>query len=454
MKRSPKTVKNKPLEKDKPFFSKAENGESFFSKPGDNTLQRQPVDTKAKDTAPVAPVADACKNSSTPESKWANDNPGQVFGVEDRSDGKSQSNELIFWNYCVGEAAMRSAHRERLNEVADRWVELLKKDSDLKVKLQGAASTSGNADSNKALAAERATIIRDFLIAKNIPGSRIVIDTTSTPRSMAPETSPENQARNRRVELFLFRSTPVVNKLPPWVDVQVENLLIGQQGVPTPKPTFNEKDNFFARNHFSMAASADITLTSLGGTRVGFSQVLTRDTLMAQYSDNAGRTLLLDYANCNLLPCKDLENATSHFALDGLSMSNTGPGTTKGKVAIRDRPGAVFPLHYPDSKTGPFHLTHYFWLMDFTVVLGVREMGAFIPLNHAFWSVAGSENVDVKKKTVNGMAPISVTGDWQQGAPPGLNLEAIYAGPTCRYVRRSEQVTGRANVCKPIETMV
>ncbi|MGF6929665.1 outer membrane protein OmpA-like peptidoglycan-associated protein [Chitinophaga sp. W2I13] len=453
MKKSPKNVKNKQAENDKPFFSKAENGESFFSKPGDNTLQLQPADAKAKDAAPAAAVADACKASSTPESKWANDNPGQVFGVEDTSAGKSESNELIFWNYCVGEAAMRAAHRERLNEVADRWVEILKKDGALKVKLQGAASTSGNVDSNKALAAERAGIIRDFLIAKKIPDSRIVIDNTSTPRSMAPETSPENQARNRRVELFLFRSTPVVNKLPPWVDVQVQNLFIGQQGVPTPKPTFNEKDNFFARNHFSMKASADITLTSLGGTGVGFSQVLTRDTLMAQYSDNAGRTLLLDYGNCNLLPCKDLENATSHFAIDGLSMFNSGPGTTQGKVAIRDRPGAAFPLHYPDSKTGPFHLTNYFWLMDFTVILGVREMGAFIPLNHAFWSVAGSEDVNIKQKSVSGMAPISVVSDWQPGMAPGMNLEAIYAGPTCRYVRRSEQFSARENVCKPNETI-
>jgi outer membrane protein OmpA-like peptidoglycan-associated protein len=453
MKRSPKTAKNKTAEKDQPFFSKAENGESFFSKPGDNTLQLQPADTKAKDTAPAAPVADACKTSNTPESKWANDNPGKIYGVEDEAAGKTQSNELIFWNYCVGEAAMRSAHLERLNEVADRWVEILKKDSDLKVKLQGAASTSGNADSNKALSAQRAAIIRDFLIAKKIPGSRIVADTTSSPRSLAPETSPENQARNRRVELFLFRSTPVVNKLPPWVDVEVRNLIIGQQGVPTPKPTFNEKENFFARNHFSMAASADITLTSLGGTGVGFSQVLTRDTLMAQYSDNAGRTMLLDYANCNLLPCKDLENATSHFALDGLSMFNAGPGTTNGRIAIRDRPGAVFPLHYPDAKSGPFHLTNYFWMMDFTVILGVREMGAFIPLNHAFWSVAASEDVNIKKKSVSGMAPISVVSDWQSGMAPGLNLEAIYAGPTCRYVRRSEHFAGQGNVCKPNQTI-
>ncbi|SEW51368.1 OmpA family protein [Chitinophaga arvensicola] len=451
MKKHPKNLNNKQAESDKPFFSKAEGGDSFFSKAPDSTLQKQPADTKAKDTANAA-VADACKSDKTPEAKWASDNPGKIFGVEDTSAGKASSNELIFWNYCVGETDMRDAHRQRLNEVGDRWVELLKKDSSLQVKLQGAASTSGNADSNKALAGQRAAVIRDFLIAKKIPANRIVIDSTTSPRSLAPETSPENQARNRRVELFLFRPTPVVSKLPPWVDVDVQNLIIKQQGIPTPKPTFNEADNFFARTHFSMAASADITLTSLGGTGVGFTQILTRDTLMAQYSDNAGRTMLLDYANCNLLPCKDLENATSGFAIDGLSMFNSGPGTTKGKIGLRDRPGAVFPLHYPDAKKGPFHLTHYFWLMNFAVVLGVREMGAFIPLNHAFWSVTGSENVDIKKKQTSGLAPISIIGDWQPGMAPGLDLEAIYGGPTCRYVRRSESNNGQG-VCVPNQTI-
>lgn len=90
--------------------------------------------------------------------------------------------------------------------------------------------------------------------------------------------------------------------------------------------------------------------------------------------------------------------------------------------------------------------------MNFAVVLGVREMGAFIPLNHAFWSVTGSEEVDIKKKQTSGLSPISVVGDWQPGMAPGLDLEAIYAGPTCRYVRRSESNTGQG-VCVPNQTI-
>lgn len=443
-KKSPNTSPHQ-AEPQPSFFSKPGGDNAFFSGPA--PIQLQPKDKKDAE----APVVDACKNSNSAEASWATTHPGGVFGVEDNLKGPKASDELIFWNYCVGESAMRTAHRQRLNETADRWVKLLQQDTSLKVKLQGAASTSGNADANKALALERAQVIRDFLISKKIPAGRIEIDDVSTPRSLAPETSPDNMARNRRVELYLFRPTPVVNKLPPWVDVDIQHLQISQPAK-AGDLEFDPAGNSFVRTHFGMAASADITLTSLGGTGVGFSQVLYEDTLMAQYRDpKTGQQLVLDYGNCNLLPCKDLNDATSQFSVDSTSLFLAAPGSVTGAISMSDRPGAVFPLKYPDAK-GAFELNHYFWLMRFVVILGAREMGAFIPLRHAFWNVVAQEDVDVSHRTTNGLSPISIIGAWQNGMAPGFDLEAIYAGPTCRYVRRSEQSDNKVNVCRPMVT--
>jgi outer membrane protein OmpA-like peptidoglycan-associated protein len=440
------------------FFLRKGEGGSFFKSTdtpffGDNAAGAPNLQKQAD--ASNTSVVDTCKNTSTAEAQWASQNPGKIFGVEDAVEGSQNSNEFIFWNYCVGEATMRDAHKKRLQEIAARWLQLLSKDASLKVKILGSASSSGNADSNKALSLERANGIKNFLISQQIPANRIVIDTTTAPRSLAPETSPENMARNRRVEFFLFKSTPIVSTLPPWVDVDVKNLVIKKPKRATPSPVFNFSDNTFARVHPAMEASADITLTSLGGTGVGFAQVLYDTKRMAQYNvPNGNTSLLLNYGNCEQVPCKDSLNATSDFAIDDRSLFLNKPGTASKKIAISDRPGTVFPIHHPDAKKGPFELTNYFWMMRFVVVLGAKEMGAFIPLHHAFWDVTASEAVNVSKKKVTGLAPVSLIGDWVAGAPPGFNLQSIFEGPTCRFATRGMQIGNAENVCRPMETLI
>lgn len=183
--------------------------------------------------------------------------------------------------------------------------------------------------------------------------------------------------------------------------------------------------------------------------------MLTVDERIGLYvSEQDGSELLLDYGRCNtVLPCRDVEDAASMYSVDSKSLFLANTGSASGTVGTSDRPGTVFPIRYPDPTKGPFKLSRYFWKMDFDLILGIRSLGLFMPLQSATWSLAAAEDVDVDKKTTTGLSPISVHQSFSPASAAGKKgeLDAAFAGPTCRLMARSREVSPAELPCRPVE---
>ena len=119
---------------------------------------------------------DTCSDSSSDEARWAGQNEGKVFKSGDKS---SEPNEVILWNYCVGEK-----HYEKNIVIASkrktpRWKKLVVGDS--KSPLLGLFQRTFRA--RPAQAAIRtltkklpwnAQAVKEFLEGEGIPGLFII----------------------------------------------------------------------------------------------------------------------------------------------------------------------------------------------------------------------------------------------------------------------------------------
>jgi outer membrane protein OmpA-like peptidoglycan-associated protein len=402
---------------------------------------------------------DTCLDSSSDEARWAGQNEGKIFKS---GDNPKEPTEAILWNFCVGESQLREQHRLSLKQDAARWKGLLVGTGktpatrpDLRIKVQGTASASGSKAGNEKIALDRAQALKSFLESEGIPGSFINIEGLGSKLPLADETSAENMARNRRVELFFFTPTVTADITGALVAATVNKISIGKPSGGVPPPSFRKSANMFSRVHFAMTASADVELTGFSGDSIGFYQLLTGDQRMALYtSEKDGSELLLDYGRCNtVLPCRDVLDATSSFSIDDRSLVLASTGSASGTVRISDRPGTGFPMRYPDPVRGPFVLSRYFWKMDFDLILGVRSGSLFMPLQAAAWSLAAAENVDVAKQTTAGMAPVSVHQSFAPVSAAGKKneMDKAFASQTCRLMARSREVAPEELPCRPIE---
>jgi hypothetical protein len=403
---------------------------------------------------------DTCLDSSSDEARWAGQNEGKIFKS---GDNPKEPTEAILWNFCVGESRLREQHRLSLKHDTARWKGLLvgtgktpATRSDLRIKIKGTASASGNKAGNEKIALDRAQALKSFLESEGIPGSFITIEGLGSKFPLADETSAENMARNRRVELFFFTPTVTADITGALVAATVNKISMGKPSVGMPPPSFRKSANMFSRVHFAMTASADVELTGFSGDSIGFYQLLTGDQRIGLYtSEKDGSELLLDYGRCNtVLPCRDVLDATSSFSIDDRSLVLANTGSASGTVRISDRPGTGFAMRYPDPVQGPFVLSRYFWKMDFDLILGVRSGSLFMPLQSAAWSLAAAENVDVAKQTTAGMAPISVHQSFAPASAAGKKneMDKAFASQTCRLMARSREVAPEELPCRPVET--
>ncbi len=403
---------------------------------------------------------DTCLDSSSDEARWAGQNEGKIFKS---GDNPKEPTEAILWNFCVGENQLREQHRLSLKQDTARWKGMLAGSGktpatrpDLRIKIQGTASASGSKAGNEKIALDRAQAVKTFLESEGIPASFITITGLGAKFPLADETSPENMARNRRVELFFFVPTVTADITGALVAANVNRIKIGKPSGGVPPPSFRKSANMFSRVHFAMAAEADVDLTGFGGDSIGFYQLLTGDQRIGLYtSEKDGSELLLDYGRCNtVLPCRDVLDATSSFSIDNRSLVLASTGSASGTVRISDRPGTGFPMRYPDPVRGPFVLSRYFWKMDFDLILGVRSASLFMPLQAAAWSLAAAENVDVAKQTTTGMAPISVHQSFVPVSAAGKKdeMDKAFVSQTCRLMARSREVAPEELPCRPVET--
>lgn len=97
-----------------------------------------------------------------------------------------------------------AAIKPELRQVLDTFSNGLKQDnSGMVVRIVGHTDSSGSDAINNPLSKERADSVKDFLSDRGVPASRIETIGRGEREPIASNDTPEGQAKNRRVEIFL-----------------------------------------------------------------------------------------------------------------------------------------------------------------------------------------------------------------------------------------------------------
>jgi outer membrane protein OmpA-like peptidoglycan-associated protein len=100
----------------------------------------------------------------------------------------------------TGKAIIKESSYASLDELAG----LLQKKPSFKLKIDGHTDNTGSASLNKTLSKKRAEAARTYLVGKGVDGSRIMPNGYGKDRPVAPNTTAEGRAQNRRVEFTII----------------------------------------------------------------------------------------------------------------------------------------------------------------------------------------------------------------------------------------------------------
>jgi len=103
-------------------------------------------------------------------------------------------------NFDTDKATLKADGQEVINEIAA----VLKANPTLKLSVEGHTDNTGTPDKNKKLSVNRATTVMNYLVAIGIPKANLKATGYGAEKPLAPNTSDENKAKNRRVELVKF----------------------------------------------------------------------------------------------------------------------------------------------------------------------------------------------------------------------------------------------------------
>jgi outer membrane protein OmpA-like peptidoglycan-associated protein len=88
-----------------------------------------------------------------------------------------------------------------LNEIAD----VLNRNKNIRrVEIQGHTDNTGTREINRRLSQDRADAVRGWLVKHGIAGSRLTAKGYGATRPLAPNVTPANRARNRRVQFLIL----------------------------------------------------------------------------------------------------------------------------------------------------------------------------------------------------------------------------------------------------------
>jgi outer membrane protein OmpA-like peptidoglycan-associated protein len=130
-----------------------------------------------------------------PERDWERASPA---GRVDRRYGPGGEVEaLILWNFAVDSASLKGEHTRELDGLASRV------GATHRLAITGYASSTGGASENQSLSEQRARAVRNRLASSGVPQSNLYIDGEGENHPWVPNTTGENMAKNRRVEITL-----------------------------------------------------------------------------------------------------------------------------------------------------------------------------------------------------------------------------------------------------------
>lgn len=98
----------------------------------------------------------------------------------------------------------RSKIKPNMRPVLDSFANSLKNNPNAMVTIVGHTDNSGNDAINNPLSVNRSASTRDYLVSRCVPSNRISIDGRGSYEPIAPNDTPVNRARNRRVEIYVF----------------------------------------------------------------------------------------------------------------------------------------------------------------------------------------------------------------------------------------------------------
>lgn len=138
------------------------------------------------------------KNADSAESRFE-DPPemkktAQSFSLEDIEKTK--------FAFQKGKAAISPESEKALENIAS----VMKKNSDIRLKITGHSCDSGTKEKNKVLSLERATLAKDFLVKKGIEEKRIVSEGKGDSEPISSNETEEGRSKNRRVEFKLLKA--------------------------------------------------------------------------------------------------------------------------------------------------------------------------------------------------------------------------------------------------------
>ena len=273
-------------------------------------------------------------------------------------------------------------------------------------------------------------------MSAGIAAGRIVTSGIGARHPFADETSAENMARNRRVEVFLFRPTRQVASLP-GVSVKVTNL---RADVANGWDRDASDPSLFALRWLPFVFTAQVNVTGPPQVAVGIVQFLRADSRIGHYLPPraGGPGFVLDYGRCMQpdLPCKDLFESMGRFSGAG---QLAGPGS--GTVSMRDRAGLVMPMNVNDPEIGRLAAVH--WEMEFVSVIGAWLDDAFLPVKSVVWHLEDDHALD-SSGALNPTRINSGVTSPQDGTPSDLQIDKAMTGRTCRFMARRME-----DFCRP-----
>jgi OmpA-OmpF porin, OOP family len=87
----------------------------------------------------------------------------------------------------------------------DRMVQLLKDNNNMLIEVQGHTDNVGSTDANQKLSQQRADAVRNYMLSKKVSPERVKSNGFGESKPIAPNTTTEGQAKNRRVEFEILR---------------------------------------------------------------------------------------------------------------------------------------------------------------------------------------------------------------------------------------------------------
>lgn len=98
----------------------------------------------------------------------------------------------------------RAEIKPNMQPVLDSFADSLMNNPNAMVTIIGHTDNSGSDAINNPLSVNRAASTRDYLVSRGVALERISIDGRGSYEPVAPNDTPENRAKNRRVEIFVF----------------------------------------------------------------------------------------------------------------------------------------------------------------------------------------------------------------------------------------------------------